>query len=109
MRWATLLVLAGCIDDSLVVCGDGRACPVGTTCATLVANGQVDCAKPDELSRCAGATEFAACGTDDACYASSAGLLCLPSGCGNGLVDPQLGEVCDDGNTAVGDGCAFDC
>jgi fibro-slime domain-containing protein len=30
-------------------------------------------------------------------------------GCGNGKIDPGLGEVCDDGNDVPGDGCAADC
>ena len=29
--------------------------------------------------------------------------------CGNGKVDPGLGEACDDGNTRTGDGCSADC
>jgi len=29
--------------------------------------------------------------------------------CGNGKLDPALGEVCDDGNNRSGDGCAADC
>lgn len=32
--------------------------------------------------------------------------LCVPADlCGNGLVEPDLGETCDDGNTDDGDGC----
>lgn len=30
-------------------------------------------------------------------------------GCGNGRVEPPLGEVCDDGNSQPADGCAADC
>ncbi len=29
--------------------------------------------------------------------------------CGNGKIDPMLGEACDDGNTRPGDGCTADC
>ena len=29
--------------------------------------------------------------------------------CGDGKIDPALGEACDDGNTRAGDGCAADC
>ncbi|RYE86543.1 MAG: hypothetical protein EOO75_15600, partial [Myxococcales bacterium] len=36
--------------------------------------------------------------------------LCWPDAvCGDGVIDPVSGEVCDDGNTADGDGCAADC
>ena len=36
---------------------------------------------------------------------------CIPSECGDGYLDdrPWIGEVCDDGNTIDGDGCAADC
>jgi len=30
-------------------------------------------------------------------------------GCGNGVVEPNLGENCDDGNTADGDACPHNC
>ncbi len=42
----------------------------------------------------------------DACHATISGGLSGP-GCGNGIVD--LGEECDDGNTAGGDGCSDQC
>lgn len=29
--------------------------------------------------------------------------------CGNGLLEPDVGEACDDGNTQPGDGCSADC
>src|ERR1044071_4040918 len=29
--------------------------------------------------------------------------------CGNGVTDNDIGEICDDGNTVGGDGCAADC
>lgn len=29
--------------------------------------------------------------------------------CGNGATDPEIGEICDDGNTKGGDGCAANC
>ena len=36
--------------------------------------------------------------------------LCKPAKvCGNGLVEPDLGEVCDDGNSLNGDGCNHLC
>jgi cysteine-rich repeat protein len=34
---------------------------------------------------------------------------CYPSGCGDGVVDRANDEVCDDGNTASGDGCGETC
>jgi len=50
LRWSVALVVAsalvvGCYDDDLVVCGDGRACPIGTACdsenRTCVAEGDI--------------------------------------------------------------------
>jgi cysteine-rich repeat protein len=35
--------------------------------------------------------------------------VCLPVGCGNGVVEPQLNEVCDDGNRTSLDGCSANC
>ncbi|MGC4088058.1 MAG: DUF4215 domain-containing protein [Polyangiaceae bacterium] len=44
---------------------------------------------------------------------ASGGACTDPSGCrvgcGNGKVEPVLGEACDDGNGSSGDGCASDC
>ena len=33
----------------------------------------------------------------------------IPDVCGNGVPEPEIGEVCDDGNTDSGDGCSNDC
>jgi cysteine-rich repeat protein len=108
---AVAIGAAGCIDSSLVDCGDGRACPVGTVCARLIANDDELCARPDQLEPCAGSPALASCEARDAspaaCYESDAGLVCLASGCGNRLLD--VGEVCDDGNAVVGDGCSVGC
>ena len=46
------------------------------------------------------------------CSVGSTGISeCLPAGnaCGNGQLQPQLGEECDDGNTVSGDGCSSTC
>jgi fibro-slime domain-containing protein len=45
---------------------------------------------------------------------SDAGQICADAaacavGCGNGKIDPGLGEECDDGNTKSADGCTPDC
>ncbi|MBM4356785.1 MAG: hypothetical protein FJ096_01620 [Deltaproteobacteria bacterium] len=39
----------------------------------------------------------------------STGTLEPPLGCGDGAVDPELAEACDDGNNASGDGCSAGC
>ncbi|GAB4561388.1 MAG: hypothetical protein Tsb0020_08840 [Haliangiales bacterium] len=35
--------------------------------------------------------------------------LCAVDGCGDGFLDPDAGELCDDGNNFSGDGCRADC
>lgn len=37
------------------------------------------------------------------------GGVCLGAGCGNGIVDPNSDERCDDGNRISLDGCSADC
>jgi cysteine-rich repeat protein len=44
-------------------------------------------------------------GTRDVCFDG----VCVPSMCGDGLVDEGAGEDCDDGNAISGDGCESDC
>ena len=34
---------------------------------------------------------------------------CAPTRCGDGFLDPQVGEECDDGNVVPGDGCDQAC
>ncbi len=57
------------------------------------------------------ATFFALIATRADCLAGRAyaqdGVLCPPSQCGNGMVEP--GEDCDDGNLVDGDGCSSTC
>lgn len=96
----------GCIDPELVACGDERACPVGTTCATLTVNGTPLCVDAPTLAACASASAFDAC-PDGLCFESSVGLVCASSQCGDGIVVPT--EMCDDGNTDSGDGCSASC
>jgi fibro-slime domain-containing protein len=58
-----------------------------------------------------GSTPDISLGGGDAAHAGSAGTATVDtSGCGDGLLQAAaLGEVCDDGNNASGDGCAADC
>ncbi len=98
---------AGCIQSNAVVCGD-RVCPQDTVCIELMASAGDPhrCVEEKAVSACNGIDELGLCSAG-ACYATTSGLVCLPSGCGNGLVD--TGEVCDDGNADVGDGCSAAC
>ena len=56
-------------------------------------------------SACDGLDEGAPCGEGRICVSSE----CLDSICGDGLVDAQRDEACDDGNLVDGDGCDYDC
>ena len=48
---------------------------------------------------------LAVCGCGD--DSGESGKIAAQDGCGNGSV--ETGELCDDGNTASGDGCSADC
>ncbi|MEZ4364801.1 MAG: DUF4215 domain-containing protein [Kofleriaceae bacterium] len=93
--------LVACLDAGGEVCDDGVVCPPGQACT---AEG---CVAVDELRACAGQGELAACEVTGFGAGVCRGGRCIPSSCGNGELDP--GEVCDDGNTVDGDGCARDC
>lgn len=109
-----VVLFAGCVQSSSVVCGD-RVCPEHTACTELV--GLMDgsdphrCVPPSALTACSGMTALASCTYPDlqagVCYTTTDGAVCLAPGCGNGLQD--TGEVCDDGNNNVGDGCSQQC
>jgi cysteine-rich repeat protein len=89
----------GCTATCRRSCETAPACQDGNTC-----NGAETC----ELATysCAPgvpAENGTACGDGLVCRAG----LCVPSGCGNLVVD--AGEECDDGNLTRGDGCENDC
>lgn len=106
------------LDD----CSENATCanvPGGFTCACtsfFVGDGVV-CADRDECT-----TGAATCGVGEQCanvYGAPPVCVCAPgfvrpsadapctTGCGNGA--RALGEACDDGNTAAGDGCSSAC
>jgi len=101
---ARLLVLlafaSGCIDDSLVRCGD-VACPLGNVCTPG------GCAAPIDVTACEGQPEGMSCNSSTGVIGTCQGGACRTGLCGNGVVD--LGEACDDGNQVSGDGCRGDC
>lgn len=76
-------------------CGDGNVC-----------NGTERC--DEELHACVGgrpAEDGTSCGSNRECNAGR----CIQIGCGNGVLDEELGEECDDGNLDDADGCDSDC
>jgi cysteine-rich repeat protein len=78
---------------------------------TVAAVHQNLCVPNADTTACDGMADYATCttfdGTPGACYPTTDGHACLPSGCGNAINDP--GEACDDGNAIAGDGCSDSC
>ncbi len=106
------LALASCTHSSSVTCDDGRICPADTVCVSLTvqAVSPDQCAPSGSIDACANLADFAPCtnaGVAGVCYPTTGGHACLPSGCGNGILDAN--EVCDDGNAVAGDGCSDSC
>lgn len=114
---------AGCIESRGVACGDGRVCPAGTTCSVdrcLTDEQLAACAGKLDGDECRVA------GTSGVCVASACtqvicgnrkidpGEMCDDGNldsldgcrgdcrsderCGNGVIDPLLGESCDCGD-----------
>lgn len=133
---AALLFLVGCLEPQLVLCGDGRACPIGTTCQLALET----CVTDEQLAACSGIENGETCELDadpgtcveGACFLPRCGDRILEQGeacddgnftsgdgcsadcrsdevCGDGIFEPELGEICDDGNNASGDGCSSLC
>ncbi|MCA9526625.1 MAG: hypothetical protein KC549_10060 [Myxococcales bacterium] len=48
-------------------------------------------------------------GRTPSCHRNDCLPTCRIPGCGNGRLQPSLGETCDDGNTLSGDGCRANC
>jgi cysteine-rich repeat protein len=96
-------VLGACLDKEVVQCADGRICPASLRCDAA----HQGCVLPQQLDSCANKPQGTSCSYRGvpvgACYEQ----VCLPSGCGNGILDTS--EVCDDNNRFHGDGCSADC
>src|SRR5262245_45201919 len=99
-RWLLAFALTACLRSQLVPCGD-QLCPAGSTCVA----GEL-CASSDQLAACDGLADGATCTVRGGVGTCDRGV-CVPTGCGNRVMDPD--EVCDDGNTTNGDGCRGDC
>jgi cysteine-rich repeat protein len=109
--WLALLVLASglsaCVTPGDQVCGEA-VCPADFVCEDGV------CIDPAVLFPCEDAANLDACTTsgvaDGICWGEGDGRKrCVAAGCGNGVVEPAAGEVCDDGNRLDDQACAADC
>ena len=95
-----VLVAAGCLQSSLVPCGD-LFCAPGSVCVSDT------CASPADVAACDGMPDGASCRAANGGAGTCQGGVCLTGLCGNGHLD--VGEACDDGNQVSGDGCRGDC
>ncbi|MCX5747120.1 MAG: hypothetical protein NT062_32010 [Proteobacteria bacterium] len=100
-------VLGGCVEGNAVRCGEAHdtLCPRDTACDEA----HHLCVAPDQLASCVGLDANAPCMTTTITDGHCTDGVCLPSICGDLIV--EFGEVCDDGNTSEGKGdtCAADC
>lgn len=93
-RGAGFLSPLPCVDDT--VCSEGacvaRVCEPGTTACV-----------GDEVFVC----DEVGAGTRllESCLFGCALGACLPTQCGDGTVDGDAGEICDDANVSICDGC----
>ncbi|HEY4175771.1 MAG TPA: DUF4215 domain-containing protein [Kofleriaceae bacterium] len=100
---AVLVVAVGACGygSGVTDCGS-IACPNDRVC-----DGRGGCAFPQQVSGCAGLADATACSYPGVASGECSQGLCVPVGCGNGVI--TSGEVCDDSNTINGDGCSADC
>ena len=98
---------SACAEDSLTgvveVCQLDLDCDDSDPCTVDLCDGGLACLNlaAADGDACIGGEPDSICVEGD----------CIPSECGDGYLDdrPWIGEVCDDGNTIDGDGCAADC
>lgn len=109
-----------CLTDA--DCPSGETCnpvlPVDPACLQKAADGLTTAVTKADTTdpSCAGAATAAAdalaiaTAIDSNCVTTIVnGLPGKAPGCGNGVLEPALGETCDDGNLKDGDGCPHDC
>lgn len=94
--------LLACSGPRTTRCADGTLCPAGTVCDSAHSL----CVEADQIEACDGRSDGAPC-----VFGEIVGVcdqaVCFGDVCGDGFAHPE--EVCDDGNTAAGDGCSSDC
>lgn len=91
----------GCDSDCTYSCTEDADCDDSNVC-----NGDERCDTATHV--CAPgepADDGTSCGSNRECTSGR----CIAVGCGNGDLEEDLGEECDDGNLVDGDGCDSDC
>ena len=97
-------LVTGCPVDKATRCGD-QVCPGGQSCDPV----HELCVAPEQLEVCVGEPDGAACVVGGESGFVCDQEVCLPSECGDGILDIHTGEACDDGNSINDDGCHNDC
>jgi cysteine-rich repeat protein len=83
-------------------------------CQCVPGQGNAPCTDPTR-SRCTATGTCAPCQSNADCSLVSGGRnlcnagVCTAPRCGDGVVQPERGETCDDGNIVNGDGCSKSC
>jgi len=109
-EWKVLLctlvgLAAGCVKPSeFTQCGD-FTCGIGAICSP---DGK-SCVAPETVYACNGLADGDRCTYTGVPAGVCTAGICIAGGCGNGVVEAALGEICDDGNLASLDGCRGDC
>ena len=102
MKRLLLIALTGCLGSDEVSCPDGRICPSETVCD----DAHRFCVTPPQATVCVGKPDGEECTAGDIA-GHCLDQICLPSICGDSVV--EVGEMCDDSNTAENDMCSADC
>jgi cysteine-rich repeat protein len=101
---AIAAVVVGCVDTQTQRCG-AFVCSEASVCSP---DGE-RCVLPSQLDACAGHAAGESCSYPGTSSGACDGAVCVPAGCGNGVVEPASEETCDDGNRNSLDGCSADC
>jgi cysteine-rich repeat protein len=103
--------------DSCTIPNDDSDCD-GTPnggCECVAGRGNQPCADDPNNSRCDAQGRCVPCQGNTDCSLVSGGRnlciagVCSAPRCGDEIVQPAIGETCDDGNTVSGDGCSKAC
>ncbi len=116
--WSRLIVMLLLVPGAFSGCDDSDATG-SVTCRDIVCDDGLvcdevhgRCVKPDQLEVCVGQADGAACEVDgQSGFVCNSGV-CVESVCGDGIVDRNNGEECDDGTGNADDApdaCRTDC
>lgn len=106
-KWAVLVacLATACLKPAEVTqCGD-FTCGASSICSP----DGTRCVAPAIVEACQGKADGDGCSFPGLDVGVCTGQLCVASGCGNGILETDSNEVCDDGNRTAGDGCSPDC